>query len=161
MLLVRLLPVLALAIACGGGTKATTATTAPATSKVLVNVDDQGVGLGGHDPVAYATDNVAVAGLADQTSQFGGATYRFASAEHKASFDGDMPKHAPQYGGYCAFAASQNRLSEADPAVYQLVDGQLLVFTNADFKDQFNKDVAGNKRKADAHWPGLVDRYGK
>jgi len=159
MVLTRIVLVLAFVFACGGKAPAPSA---PATaSKVLVLVDDQGVGLGGNDPVAYATDNAAVAGSADHSSQLGGATYRFASAEHKATFDGEPAKHAPQYGGYCAFAASQNRLSEADPAVFQIVDGQLLVFTNADFKDQFNKDVAGNKRKADENWPGLVARYGK
>jgi len=157
MVLTRIALVLACVFACGGKSPAPST---PAT-KVLVLVDEQGVGLGGNDPVAYATDNAAVAGTADHGSQHGGATYRFASAEHKATFDGEPAKHAPQYGGYCAFAASQNRLSEADPQVFQIVDGQLLVFTNADYKDQFNKDVAGNKRKADENWPGLVARYAK
>ena len=162
MVLKRILPVLAFVFACGGASSKTPTTPAtPASSKVLVLVDDQGVGLGGNDPVAYATDNAAVAGSADHSSQFGGATYRFASAEHKATFDADMARRAPQFGGYCAFAASQNRLSEADPQVFQIVDGQLLVFTNADFKDQFNKDPDGNKQKADDNWPGLVAKHGK
>ncbi|HLL23568.1 MAG TPA: hypothetical protein VK427_15630 [Kofleriaceae bacterium] len=72
--------------ACGGSSKPTT--TEPATAKVLVLVDDQGVGVGG-----------------------------FASAENKQAFDGAHAKYTPAYGGYCAFAASQNRLSEADPTV--------------------------------------------
>ncbi|HEX5059167.1 MAG TPA: YHS domain-containing (seleno)protein [Kofleriaceae bacterium] len=164
MALIRLVPMLAFVIACGGKSPAPSAPApiAPAAaSKLLVLVDDQGVGLGGNDPIAYAIDKAAVGGNTEHSSQHGGATYRFASAEHKATFDGAPAKHSPQYGGYCAFAASQNRLSEADPAVFQIVDGQLLVFTNADFKDQFNKDVAGNKQKADQNWPGLVERYGK
>jgi hypothetical protein len=158
--MLRLIPII-LAIACGGGAAKPTTPALPATAKRLILVDADGVGLGGHDPIAYATDNAAVKGAPEQVSEHGGAKYRFASADHKATFDADKAKHAPQYGGYCAYAASQNRLSESDPTVFEIVDGQLLVFTNADFKQRFDQDVAGNKAKADANWPGLVATYGK
>ena len=168
-MLVRIAPVLLLALACGGGgtpatSTATTSPTAPATpaaAKVLVLVDADGVGLGGYDPIAYGKHDAAFKGKPAHTSQHGGATYRFMSADNKAVFDADMAKHAPQYGGYCAFAASQNRLSDSDPTVFQIVDGQLLMFTNESFKRDFNADVPGNKAKADANWPGLVAQHGK
>ena len=154
---------LVVAMAACGGAKPSSQTTPPppAAAKRLILVDAEGVGLGGHDPVAYASDKAAVKGAAEHTSDHAGAKYRFASAEHKATFDADAAKHAPQFGGYCAYAASQNRLSESDPTVFEIVDGQLLVFTNADFKERFDQDVAGNKAKADANWPGLVEKYGK
>jgi YHS domain-containing protein len=148
--------------ACGGSSKPTTTTTTQpaATDKVLVLVDDQGIGLAGNDPIAYTTDKVEP-GTDELKSAHGGATYRFLSAENKAKFDGDAAKFAPAFGGYCAFAASQNRLSEADPAVYMNHEGQLLMFTSQDFLEQFKKDPAGNKKKADANWPGLVQQHGK
>ena len=146
---------LALTFACGGSQKP-----APAADKILVLVDDNGVGLAGNDPIAYTT-NAVEPGVADNTSSYGGAKYQFASAENKAKFDGDMPKYAPAFGGYCAFAASQNRLSESDPNVYMIYEGQLLMFTNEDYRTQFQKDPAGNKKKADANWPGLVAKHGK
>ena len=150
-------------IGCGGSPKPAEPAppAAPETARVLVNVDASGVGLGGHDPVAYATDNAPVPGAAEHAAQHGGAGYHFASAEHKATFEGDRAKYAPQYGGYCAFAASQNRLSPSDPTVFLVLDGQLLVFTNRDFLEQFQKDPAGTKAKADANWPGLVAKHGK
>jgi len=148
---------LSVLIACGGAQPAPTA----APPRVLVNVDADGVGLGGNDPLGYVLDQAAVAGDAAQASAFGGATYHFASAEHKATFDADRARYAPQFGGYCAFAASQNRLSPSDPEVFVIHGGQLLMFTNQDFLDQFNKDPAGNKQKADANWPGLVAKHGK
>jgi YHS domain-containing protein len=158
-----LLLLLSTVAACGGSSQTTPTTptppTTPAATKRLVNVDAQGVILGGHDPVTYQSDNKATPGTAAHASQHDGATYQFASAEHKTAFD--PAKHAPRYGGYCAFAASMNRLSESDPTVFQIVDGQLLVFTNEDFKQKFNADVAGNKAKADANWPGLVEQHGK
>jgi YHS domain-containing protein len=149
--------VLALVCACGGSSKPTTV---PTSTKVLVLVDDQGVGLGGNDPIAYTTNKVEE-GSPDHTSAYGGATYQFTSPENKQAFDGDPKKHAPAFGGYCAFAASQNRLSESDPNVYMNYEGQLLMFTNQDFLEQFKKDPAGNKKKADANWPALVEKHGK
>lgn len=146
-----------LASACGS---APSHTAAPAAStKILINVDENGVGLSGNDPISYRS--TLAAGTADQTSKFGGATYQFASAENKAAFDGNPAANAPAYGGYCAFAASQNRLSPSDPSVFLIHEGQLLVFTNEDFRSQFQQDPAGNKAKADANWPGLVAKYGK
>ena len=131
-----------------------------AASKTLVNVDANGVGLGGHDPVGYR-DGAPLMGAPEQTSKYAGATYQFASAENKAKFEAAAAEHAPQYGGYCAFAASQNRLSPSDPKVFLILDGQLLVFTNQDYLDQFQKDPAGNKQKADQNWLGLVAKHGK
>ncbi len=157
----RLLVALVLA-SCGGSTTPTKPVepSAPATEKILVLVDDQGVGLGGHDPVSY-TKGEPVAGSADQSASHGGATYLFASAEDKTAFEDDKAKFAPAFGGYCAFAAAQNRLSTSDPKVFHLHEGQLLVFTNEDFKTRFMEDPAGNKAKADANWPGLVAKHGK
>jgi len=145
--------------ACGGPSKPKTTTTVPVAERILVLVDDQGVGLAGNDPIAYSTDKVEE-GTAEHASAHGGATYQFASAENKQKFDADQAKYAPAFGGYCAFAASQNRLSESDPNVYMNYEGKLLMFTNQDFLDQFKKDPAGNKKKADANWPGLVEKHG-
>ena len=132
----------------------------PSTQKTLILVDDKGVGLGGHDPVSY-TKGPPVAGLTDHSASHGGATYFFVTAEAKTTFESDKPKFAPAFGGYCAFAAAQNRLSVSDPRVFHLHEGQLLVFTNEDYKTRFMADPAGNKAKADANWPGLVAKHGK
>jgi YHS domain-containing protein len=151
-----LLFVLAFAFACGGGSKPPV----KPSNKILVLVDHEGVGLNGNDPISYSTDTVTE-GEAEQTSDFGGAKYQFATPENKQTFDSDKKKYAPQFGGYCAFAASQNRLSVADPNVYMNFEGQLLMFTNKDFLEQFKKDPAGNKKLADKNWPGLVEKHGK
>lgn len=163
---VRVLVALALSMAaCGGSAKPPPEPpgTGIATDRVLVlvNVDAEGVGLGGHDPISYTKGDAPAAGTADHASKHGGATYRFASAEHKATFDADGQKYAPQFGGYCAYAASQNRLSPSDPQVWRIVDGKLLVFTNLQFRELFDKDPTAHKRKADENWPGLLAKHGK
>jgi YHS domain-containing protein len=158
--------ILAFALFACGSPKAPVSTAgsgsgaAPPAEKVLVNANADGVVLEGHDPVSYR-DGAPAMGAAEHHAEYGGGTYRFASADHKAAFERDGKASAPAFGGYCAFAASQNRLSPSDPKVFLVLDGQLLVFTNQDFLDQFKKDPAGNKAKADANWPGLVAKHGK
>jgi YHS domain-containing protein len=153
----------ALLTACGGGRAAPEATTpggsAPAAQKSLVHLDEQGVALGGYDPVAYQTYGKPVTGTPEHATQHAGATYWFSSTSHVTTFDGAT--HVPLYGGYCAYAASLNRLSPADPRAFAIHDGQLFVFTNVELRDLFAQDVAGNKAKADANWPGLVAKHGR
>jgi hypothetical protein len=145
-------------IACSSPAQPRVATQPAA--RVLVNVDAAGVALGGNDPIAYASDG-AVPGVAELEAAHAGAKYRFATRDHEATFVAAPANHAPAYGGYCAFAASQNRLSASDPEVFLILDGQLLMFTNREFLAQFERDRAGNKAKADANWPGLVAKFGK
>jgi YHS domain-containing protein len=135
----------------------------PATrpAKVLVNVDRHGLAIQGYDPVAYFTDNRAVRGTDQFTSTRNGATYRFASAEHKATFDADPAKYEPQFGGYCAYAASKDSLAKITPQAFEVVDGRLLLQYDLSIRDKFNTDLRGYLNKADANWPGLLERHGK
>jgi YHS domain-containing protein len=135
----------------------------PATqpAKVLVNVDKSGLAIKGNDPVAYFTDGKAVQGDPQITSTYNGATYRLVSSDHKAMFDADPMKYAPQFGGYCAYGASKNTLAPITPEAFSIVDGRLLLQYDLGVRDKFNKDVAGNLKKADANWPALVKKNGK
>jgi YHS domain-containing protein len=154
--------VTATTVTCGGSSPPpVTPTTTTATAKTLVNLDAEGVALHGHDAVAYVTDGAPVTGTSEHASSHGGATYWFASAEHKATFDADPAKYAPRYGGYCAYAAAQNRVSDTQPDQWKIQDGHLLLFTNAEFHVLFDKDPPGNKAAADKNWPGLVERHGR
>lgn len=133
---------------------------ASADQRVLLNLDKDGVALQGYDPVAYFTDARPVKGEAQHRAIFGGAVYHFASAEHRAMFEADPARYAPQFGGYCAYAASIDRLSPISPEFWEIVDGRLILQHNQRAWDLWHKDPAGNLVKADGHWPGLVERSG-
>ena len=149
-------------LGCGGTPPpATTTTTTAAAARVLVNVDDAGVALHGHDAVAYVVDSAPMKGTSEHTSSHGGATYWFATAEHKATFDAEPATYAPRFGGYCAYAAAQNRLSNTAPDQFKVQDGHLLLFTNAEFRRRFDQDSPGNLVAADKNWPGLVAKHGR
>ena len=132
-----------------------------ASAKQLLNLDRQGVGIQGYDPVAFFTDHRPVKGDPQFQSQYNGAKYYFASAEHKAAFDKEPAKYEPQFGGFCAYGASQGHKAPIKIEAWQVVNGRLLMQYDLDVKDEFNKDQQGTLKKADQNWPGLVEKYGK
>lgn len=129
--------------------------------KLLVNIDDGGVAVSGYDVVAYFTDSQPVMGKPEHESMFGGAKYWFGSKEHREIFETDPKKYEPQFGGYCAYAASIKKVSPIDPQLWQITEGRLLLQHTQKAYDLFNQDTPGNLAKADENWPGLVVRHGR
>jgi YHS domain-containing protein len=132
-----------------------------ASAKELQNLDHNGVAIQGYDPVAFFTDNRPVKGSAQFQSEYRGAKYYFVSSEHKAAFDKEPAKYEPQFGGYCAYGASQGHKAPIKIEAWQIVNGRLLMQYDLGVKDDFNKDQQNNLSKADRNWPGLVEKYGK
>ena len=123
-----------------------------------VNVTTTDLALRGYDPVSYFTDGAPTPGEIDITAEHQGAIYRFASAEHKAMFEADPAKYAPQYGGYCAMGAALGKKLDVDPSQYKVVDGKLYLNVNADVFKKWSEDVPGNIAKANANWPAIQDK---
>ena len=128
---------------------------ASAQTKPLVNVDGNGVGIHGYDPVAYFAEGKAAKGDPQFSSNYGGATYYFKSSDDKAAFDKDPAKYAPQFGGYCAMAMAMGKLEDADPTFFLVHDGKLLLQRNEKAHMMFMRDPAGNHKKADEQWKKL------
>ncbi len=125
--------------------------------KVLVLKNKEGAAILGYDAVAYFTDNKPVKGNPKFQSEYEGAKYLFASADHKKLFDSNPAKYAPAYGGYCGYAASIGKVRPANPALWSIVDGQFIVQHTKGAVELWEKDVHGNKAKADTNWPKLVE----
>jgi len=117
-----------------------------------------GVALGGYDPVAYFTDGAAMPGREDLSLLHDGATWHFASDENRKTFRADPSRYAPQYGGYCAYAVAGGGTSGGSPKAWRIVDGRL--YLNATSRVQLNweKDIPGYIRKADANWPKVLSQ---
>jgi YHS domain-containing protein len=134
---------------------------ASAQTKTLLNVDTSGVASQGYDPVAFFTDGKPVKGKPEFVARHDGAVYQFASREHRDRFTKEPAKYEPQFGGYCAYGVSRNKLAPVDVEAFQIVDGKLLMQYSKGIRDDFNKDTRGNLSKANTNWPGLVDKKGK
>ncbi|MFO1475326.1 MAG: YHS domain-containing (seleno)protein [Verrucomicrobiota bacterium] len=132
-----------------------------AQSKTLLNLDSAGVAIQGYDPVAFFTDHRPVKGKAEFPARYNGATYLFASSEHRDLFKADPAKYEPAFGGYCAYGVSKNKLVDIDVDAFQIVDGKLLLQYSKGARDNFNKDPKGNLSKAESNWPGLLEKNGK
>lgn len=128
--------------------------------KLLVNADAAGVALEGHDPVAYFTDGRPVKGAPEFAAVYNGATYHFASMEHRVAFENNPAKYAPAFGGYCGYAASINKVSPVDPSIFQIIDGRLVLQHTPEAYRLFNQDAPASLARADTNWPGLVRRHG-
>ena len=137
------------------------AVSAFAGAKTLVNVDKTGVGIKGYDPVAYFTLNQPVKGNPQYQSAYNGVKYYFSSPQNKAAFDANPSKYEPQFGGFCAYAASKGHTAKIEVDAFQITNGRLLLQYDKSVRDKFNEDTQGNLKKADANWPGIVDKEGK
>jgi YHS domain-containing protein len=122
-----------------------------------VNASFFGVAIEGTDPVAYFTEGRPVAGSKAHSLEYLGATWRFASAEHKAAFEADPEKYAPQYGGYCAWAVSQGYTAGIDPDAWSIVEGKLYLNYDERVMKTWLEDRDALIEQADARWPGLRD----
>ena len=128
-----------------------------AQTKTPVNVDSQGIGAHGYDPVAFFTEGNANNGDPQWQSTYGGATYYFQSRSNRDMFDKDPHKYAPQYGGYCAMAMTMGRPEDVDPNYFVVHDDKLLLQRNEKAHMMFSKDLEGNHKKADANWAKLQE----
>jgi YHS domain-containing protein len=124
--------------------------------KTLVFTDKQGVALEGYDPVSYFESGSPAKGDKQIEATFNGALYHFVSQEHRATFEQEPTKYAPAYGGFCGYAASVGKVRPANPLLWSIVEGQLIVQHTKGAAELWKKDVAGNKAKADKYWPALV-----
>jgi hypothetical protein len=116
----------------------------------------KGVAVGGYDPVAYFTEKKPVAGSKDITLEHQGVMWRFASIANRDAFKADPDKYAPQYGGYCAWAVSQNYTAKGDPNAWTISNGKLYLNYNKSVQSTWEKDIPGNVTKGDTNWPGVL-----
>src|SRR5271168_3559134 len=123
-----------------------------------VNATITGLALRGYDPVAYFTDGKPVPGDFTITAQHDGATYRFASEDHKERFLKDPAKYLPEYGGFCAFGTAKGVKVDGDPTVWKIVDGKLYLNLAPAVATRWDQDIPGNIKTADEKWKVVKDK---
>jgi len=125
-----------------------------ASSAIFTN--KEGVAVSGYDVVSYFKGAPAPGAVAF-TSEYQGAKFQFASAENKAEFDADLAKYLPQFGGYCAYGASQGHKAPTEPDTGQVIDGKLYFNYNQSVKARFDKDHKTYIDGANANWETIKD----
>ncbi len=116
------------------------------------------VAINGYDPVGYFAQSKPIKGTAALNSVYNGATWHFASAENKASFDAEPAKFAPQFGGYCAYAVSKGYTAPTDPNAWTVHDGKLYLNYSLRARDLWSEDIPGNITKGEGNWPAVLSK---
>lgn len=117
---------------------------------------DDGTAIDGYDAVAYHTDNKAVEGNRQYSHDWNGATWHFASAANRDRFGADPAKYAPEYNGYCAYAASQGYIASTDAEAWTIKNGKLYLNYSKSVRSRWLKKVDQYIADGDNNWPGLV-----
>lgn len=117
---------------------------------------ENGVAIDGSDAVAYFDGNGPVAGSQDHAVDWNGAVWQFGTADTAAAFQADPTVYAPQFGGYCAYAASRGYLAPTIPEAWYLHDGKLYLNASLRARELWLRDIPGNIAKGEANWPGIL-----
>ncbi len=113
--------------------------------------------VGGYDTVSYFMgDGVPVKGSKKFQTKWNGANWLFSTQENLDKFKASPKKFAPQYGGYCAWAAAHETLAKGDPKNYHIENGKLYLNYDANIHKQWLPRRAELIPVADAQYPQLL-----
>ena len=73
-------------------------------------------------------------------------------------FKADPARYAPQFGGFCAFGVAVGKKFDGDPRLWKIHQDRLYLNLNPDIVAEFEKDVPGNVKKANANWTKIRTR---
>ena len=130
---------------------------ASAKDKPINSTTLSGTALHGYDAVAYFTEHKPVEGKKDFSYEWQGATWRFSTEANLALFKASPEKYAPQFGGYCAYGASKNKLVDIDPQAWEIVNDKLYLNYNKKVQETWQKDREGYIAQANKNFPQLVE----
>lgn len=111
----------------------------------------------GHDVVAYFEEGAPIKGDKEFTTEYKGAEWRFSSQANLDAFTADPEAYAPQYGGYCAWAASQGYTARGNPDNWTIYEGKLYLNYNDKVQADWLQNIPGFIELADANWPDILN----
>ncbi|MEL6686785.1 MAG: YHS domain-containing (seleno)protein [Pseudomonadota bacterium] len=114
-----------------------------------------GLAVQGYDVISYRTNDKPVVGSADFSTEFEGATYRFANQANLDTFNTDPAHYAPAYGGFCAYGVSKGKKFEVDPTAYKVVDDVLYLNFNKSIQKKWAKKTDQYISKAETKWTDI------
>lgn len=120
-----------------------------------------GPAIGGYDTVAYFTVGEAVPGSADFQVRWRDTDWYFSNEKHRALFEADPERYAPQFGGYCAYGVAKQHLYKVDPHAFTVVDGKLYLNNTLTIQSKWQSQPRHFIRLAEGLWPQLFDVQGK
>jgi hypothetical protein len=125
----------------------------------LVGDAQSGLALFGYDPVAYHIDGRAREGRPEFALVQKQFEWRFTSMANKEAFMADPSAYIPAFGGHDGKAVSEGHMTSGDPVHFVIASGELMLFRNAEARDQFTADPDLRKHAA-LRWPEVARQHG-
>jgi len=115
-----------------------------------------GLAVNGYDVVAYFRAGTPTSGTPSFKLEWNGALWQFSSAENRELFQNNPEAYAPQFGGYCAFAASKGALASTVPEAWTIFEGKLYLNFSLQARQLWSQDIPGNIALAEGFWPAIL-----
>ncbi|MCG8451691.1 MAG: hypothetical protein MI717_00740 [Spirochaetales bacterium] len=123
-----------------------------------INVDETGLAIKGYDPVAYFRAERALQGSEEWEVSYKGARYLFVNEENRNLFQENPEAFLPAYGGYCAWAVSQDYLAGINPEAWTIRQNILYLNYNSTIQNRFEANISQLIKKADGNWQNLGEK---
>jgi len=121
------------------------------------NVDDNGHAIKGYDTVAYFTENKPVKGDEKYSYEWNYGKWLFSSQENLELFKANPEKYAPQFGGWCAYAAAKEGFAPIQVEQFSIVDDKLYLNFNKKINKRWNKKRDFYIEAGHKNWPELLE----
>ncbi len=127
--------------------------------KAQVFITD-GKAIRGYDPIAFFTEGKPLKGADSLVYRWNDANWYFVSQANMEKFKANPTAYAPQYGGYCAYGASDGEGHKAptETDTWTIVNGKLYFNYNKKVKELWTKNQSELIKKADANWTVIKDK---
>lgn len=109
--------------------------------------------VNGYDVMTYWRGGEPLEGDPNISYDYNGATWVFVSPENRDAFAADPQAYAPQYGGYCAYAAAHGEVSDIDVFAWQIYQDKLYLNYSPRVQREWGSKIDSHIEKADAIWP--------
>ncbi len=117
-----------------------------------------GLAMNGYDVMSYWRGGDPQKGDPGISADYKGATWVFLNDENRQEFLSDPDRFAPQFGGYCAYAASQNAVADVDPIAWRIWDDKLYLNYSIEVRRIWANRIDENIAKANGYWPDLLQQ---
>ena len=124
----------------------------------MINTGEDNVAIRGYDMVAYFTEGRPMQGKPEFSHSWRDAEWHFASAAHRDQFAADPERYAPQFGGFCAMALTENVIKVVDPEAWTITDGKLYLNFSKKGRVKFRRDLQGNIEKSEDNWSQIQEQ---
>jgi len=108
--------------------------------------------LSGYDAVAYFTQEKAIKGSSQFVYQYLQADWYFVNQENLQAFKQSPNLYAPQYGGHCTWAMSQNKIAAGDANIWALYQNKLYLFYAQSGLDKWRANKEQLIKQANDNW---------